>query len=145
MKLRVDYSVSGGIKMTIFSSIMCPEFCLSDISNFAQVWYIDEAKKYLVLEFMQNSARTAKTRLRSKMYVPLLAVFLDLGQFTFQNSKLWFQELIGFAMKRGWIDFRNKFPLSLPQSGISLSQYVHICKNIFSGTILPNLVTSTLF
>ena len=53
MKLRVYYSVSGGIKMTNFSSIMCPKFCLSDFSNFAQIAYIHEAKKYLVLDFMQ--------------------------------------------------------------------------------------------
>ena len=30
---------------------MCPKFCLSDFSSFAQIAYIHDTKKYLVLDF----------------------------------------------------------------------------------------------
>ena len=36
---KVHYSVPGGIKMTIFSSIMCPKFCLSDFINLSTLFY----------------------------------------------------------------------------------------------------------
>ena len=73
-----------------------------------------------------NSARTAKTRLWSKMYVPLLAVF--------QIGTIYLLEIEIMVSRINWIcneetmnRFQNEISSEFPtQSGISLSKHVYI-------------------
>ena len=54
---------------------MCPKFCLPDPSNFDQIAYIHETKKYLVLDCMQNANATNYT---------LLEILVDLNDLKWQ-------------------------------------------------------------